>query len=361
MGRDGGGGVPTANVNVGLILDKAEMAGATAADFIAEQTEGVPSTIFADWSDPSEPDGWAKTGTHNAQNFVEQSGGLRLVGDGATVGLRLPASLSAGAWYRYEIDVTITSGSVEVEQRSDAASLTTERTISATGTVEGFIYGAGTATSLGLSLSVASDVTVNSLSLKDVPGRHFVALSDALRPVLKDSSGLQYLEIATDAGMVTEGDETVDAGFFACAELRYPVYDGPSSPERVFGISNSVKSHRQYVSMRTTGSNRIQTDGRIGGGTIYNVNSGFTINSPGEIFTLSGGHDGSTTLFVRKNSESRFEDVYDLAGDSTAAPMYLAGSPMALCHFFGGAFFDKSLSDVDQLSVIDWATGLADV
>ncbi|WP_297340307.1 hypothetical protein [Pseudophaeobacter sp.] len=57
--------------------------------------ELLGNTGFTAWADPTVPDGWTKTGTHNANNFVEQhENGIRIVSDGAFTGITQNTGIS---------------------------------------------------------------------------------------------------------------------------------------------------------------------------------------------------------------------------------------------------------------------------
>jgi hypothetical protein len=77
---------------------------------------GLPNEIingdFTDWTDSTVPDNWAKTGTHDANNYVEEGsagGTLRLVSDGTLIGI-IQDTVESGKTYTLTFDVLEING-----------------------------------------------------------------------------------------------------------------------------------------------------------------------------------------------------------------------------------------------------------
>ncbi|WP_375699943.1 hypothetical protein [Pseudophaeobacter sp. TrK17] len=77
--------------------------------------ELLDNTGFADWTSPDAPDEWSKTGTHNANNFVEQHGnGIRIVSDGAFTGITQNTGISGPKLVGIEV-VSVSGNGVVVQ------------------------------------------------------------------------------------------------------------------------------------------------------------------------------------------------------------------------------------------------------
>jgi hypothetical protein len=81
-------------------------------------SEKVTNGDFSAWTDPTVPDGWSKTGTHNASNYVaEDANGMRLVSDGTFVGIEDTNILVGGSLYKavfYVFSVTSSGGFIDI-------------------------------------------------------------------------------------------------------------------------------------------------------------------------------------------------------------------------------------------------------
>jgi len=71
---------------------------------------------FSAWADPTVPDNWTKAGTHDVNNYVEESvgGGCRVVSDGTLVYI-WQAVLTIGKTYRIKVDCSdVSAGSAQI-------------------------------------------------------------------------------------------------------------------------------------------------------------------------------------------------------------------------------------------------------
>lgn len=85
--------------------------------------EELVNGLFTKWADPTVPDWWAKQGTHDANNYVEESpdGHMRLVSDGTYVAISQDI-LTQGKTYEVIVEVTaVSAGSARVYNTGDFA------------------------------------------------------------------------------------------------------------------------------------------------------------------------------------------------------------------------------------------------
>jgi hypothetical protein len=138
---------------------------ATAPGGLTLDSELATNGDFSAWADPSVPDSWGKTGTHNATNYVaENANGMRLVSDGTLVGInRTP--LIAGALYKAESVIhSVSSGSIYV----DIGTVTPDlgKLHSAPGSLSWYYVPHNT--EIRVRRTGACDVIITSLSVKRV-------------------------------------------------------------------------------------------------------------------------------------------------------------------------------------------------
>lgn len=195
--RDGAGGAPAADDVVGFLMDKRQMGGQTAADFIAGLTELVTDGGFDVGTVPA---GWYEPRANSTISIV--SGRLNTQADDSAVfGAALTLSgLTVGEWYRvvYSCDPQ-TSPQVTVRV-DDASSLgnTPAEVVHTTEVVGAELFFQAIATSMYFGGVTAGDASYNfsfdDVSVKHVPGNHAVAISDAARPILRENSGVYSLD-----------------------------------------------------------------------------------------------------------------------------------------------------------------------
>ena len=129
--------------------------------------ELVTNGDFSAWTDPTVPDGWGKSGTHDANNYVEESpaGKLHLVSDGTLIGI-VQAILTVGKRYRISFDVdTLTTDGFKIVYSAAEEQITSTGSYSFAVVADGanfIIYRryAGT----------ACDITLDNLSVKEITG-----------------------------------------------------------------------------------------------------------------------------------------------------------------------------------------------
>jgi hypothetical protein len=178
-----GGANAVADGPVGLMLDKAQMGGLTAAEYLAalDTPELVTNGTFDTDSNWNKGTGWtisggvaSVSGTASRQYLQQNITGITL-----------------GKIYQLKFEVvSITSGSVKIFQGSGAYSLpsasttgTFTRTYASASTSNIFFYG-----------DPGDDFSIDNISVKEIPGYHATAPSDAARPILRDVSSTYALD-----------------------------------------------------------------------------------------------------------------------------------------------------------------------
>ena len=125
-------------------------------------TEVVPDIAFTQWTDPTVPDGWAKEGTHNATNYVEENaGGLRFVSDGTYTGIKIAESLIASKSYVIQFGTIIGSGALIL---SGSSTLVTFSSVDSGKTY--VVTADGTQLTLKRA-GGAADVVISSISIEE--------------------------------------------------------------------------------------------------------------------------------------------------------------------------------------------------
>ena len=189
VGTDGSGGNPSVGDTVGVILDKSQMGGVTASAFIESQTELVTNGTF-----DTDATGW--TAINSAA--LSSVNGQLVVENGATSFGRADqeVTITNGSTYVVSFDIIGgTSSNLNFRGGTSAAGI---QYFSATGVGSySFIF---TATNTTLYLATFSSnvlgetIIIDNVSVKEIPGNHLTAPSDAARPILRADGELYYLE-----------------------------------------------------------------------------------------------------------------------------------------------------------------------
>lgn len=194
VGLDGSGGNPAVggSTSIGVVLDKAQMGGRTAAAFVAAQPELVINGTFA-----ADTAGW--TGQSDAALSV--AGGALRVTRSATAGTfpraeQTLANLVVGRTYLMTGTVRGLSLSGGAARFDTAANATTVAVATATApTTFTLVFRAiSTVHTLRAGISpgasnVGDWVEYDDISLKELPGNHALAPADNQRPVLAAAEG----------------------------------------------------------------------------------------------------------------------------------------------------------------------------
>jgi len=168
--RTGGANATPGSV-VGIMLDTRKMGGQTAADFIAEQ----PEKLSGSWS--------MSTSGGTATATESPSGTLNLTGDGTNSGLADKSFTSvANSWYI----ITFTVGTAQIIFRAGTSQGGSQLLTGAAynvGSNTVLIRATTTTTWLRFNRQTASLSVASGVSVKEIPGYHAVAPSDAARSV----------------------------------------------------------------------------------------------------------------------------------------------------------------------------------
>lgn len=158
---------------VGIMLDKSQMGGKTAAAFIAEQ-----SNI---WSDASASVVGGSQNLGGGVYRIYSSAGANSYAANTTL-------LTVGEWYevRFTIDSVTTLGSGVKVNDIGAAFTTVGECVS--------ILKAETTTAAIKRNGAACDIQISNVQFRRIPGYHALAPSDAARPILRSASSKNYLD-----------------------------------------------------------------------------------------------------------------------------------------------------------------------
>jgi hypothetical protein len=169
-----GGANAVADGPVGLMLDKAQMGGLTAAQFIADQPELVTNGTFDTDTD------WNKTGD------TVISGGVCTITNVSGAALSQNISAATDAVYSIRIDVNSLTGTLRVR-------IGVSGFVNLTVGTNNVIFQA-TGTNLAIVTSGTASAEIDNISVREIPGYHATAPSDAARPILRDVTGTYALD-----------------------------------------------------------------------------------------------------------------------------------------------------------------------
>lgn len=172
--------------NLGLILDKAQMGGKTAAVFIANQPELITNGDF-----PTDDTGWTSSeSVPTDQTNIVNINGLRITNVTAVYGLIYQTFTTVvGERYRVQLELTETSGSNFLMRIGTAGGLGDIASYSiapSLGVKHGIFTAIGTTTyfSIGNSTNnMAAYQTIDDASVKAIPGNHALNATAAQLPV----------------------------------------------------------------------------------------------------------------------------------------------------------------------------------
>lgn len=226
IGRNGSGGNPGGGDVVGMILDKRFMGNKTAAAFIAGQTELVTNGGFAADSDWTKGVGWSISG--GAAMCDGSQGATTLLESDVAI-----LDVAVGEWAVVTMTVSeVLAGSVSLIFRNAGGyayqNFDAILNISAPGTYTQIIKKTVAAFfDLAIQASASFVGTISSVSLKEVPGNHLIAPSDAARPVLRDeiAEGVN-VDVSAQPELVTNGDFASAAGW---STSTWTISDGTAS------------------------------------------------------------------------------------------------------------------------------------
>ena len=191
----------SAGDTIGTILDKSQMGGLTAEAFIESQTDLVP--VGASWHLVNT--GWTVSTDGKTASFDGSTG--------ATYFAQPTNSLTVGATYILTFDVTAQGGTATIDVITGAYDV--KRNLTA-GSYSMVFEAAATAVGFRNVNTDTDTITVENIVLKEIPGNHLIAPSDAARPVLRADGELYYLEFdGTDDQMEASSVIGYNDGFTA--------------------------------------------------------------------------------------------------------------------------------------------------
>lgn len=173
---------------IGIMLDKGQMGGKTAAAFIASQPELVTNGGF-----DTDLTGWSESDPNLTATWV--AGGVQLFRSGAVnpanCFIQTVSGLTIGRFYRLNLNVSNAQGAWEI--------------IHNTGTYQSgawMLSGQNTLIVKALSITITfrfwcdegPTVILDNISLKALPGYHAIAPSDAARPLYKTDGTHHYVD-----------------------------------------------------------------------------------------------------------------------------------------------------------------------
>jgi hypothetical protein len=347
QGRDGSTAAAVGSP-VGYWLDKRLMGGQTAGAFIATLTNRR-DTGFTQASGS----GTATYNTATGDGSATRGADLNNQGGVVFSGIAGPNS----------IDVENT-GSVNLTVRTGFGGAILA-TINPGQRVERLYVPTGTAFAIN---PVANDTTIQFIvhSVREIPGNHAIAPSDAARPVLRQTAGgLYYLEFdgtddelrltsATALGMARNV-----GGFTIGAAYRFTV--SPSSNRRIFSVSiNSASGSTRAGAIGGTASGQIHVGGRrldsegfVSISVAENTNDNILVG----VFDYS-----ASNLFLRRNgalSASNTSFQTDGATSDTNSLAVGLGSDGAGGQFFNGRIYrlialPRVWTDAEQTNAEQW-------
>jgi len=198
VGTDGSGGSPVVGDPVGMMLDSSGVSG-TMQQFIDGQPELVTNGGFDTDNDWTKGADWAISGgvavkVPGTQNALYQD---------------ISSGLTDLSWYKVTFDVTLSAGTFVVFFTGN-----TVETITTSGSYTFILQASATNDRLAFQGQVATNGTIDNVSIKEIPGYHAIAPSDAARPTLMDDPDTTWGPL-TDNGQ--RGDELVTNGQFYSA------------------------------------------------------------------------------------------------------------------------------------------------
>lgn len=327
-GSTGANGQP-----VGIMLDKSYMGGASAAAYIAARPELAVNGGFdadASWTKGA---GWTIAGG---------------VGVATASSADLSqAVLTVGKWYRVTFDATVVSGTVTPKAGSGASGTA----VSATASGVTAVLRAATTTSLIFTGSTFTG-TIDNISVKEIPGFHALAPSDAARPVCTVASGLTYL--AADGT-----DDWMNV---------FPALNLGDAWWHVGGWRSDADSKRPF-----TVWSGLQGAVRSG-----NVNGEWQWMNSGSVQTkiCTGNPAAINVLTIERASLTAIAGRYNAGGAASMTPFDNTGGTHALAlfsasnssysgglngRFYGGAWASGSMSATERATLEAYAASLAGV
>lgn len=339
-----GGSTGAVDSVVGIMLDKSEMSGKTAAAFIAGQSEL--------WTDPTPTivDSGGSTGAYN------QSTNTMSNGAGGTSGyprFQFGLGLTIGSWYwvsgRIDGDRSAFN-LVRVAGSGSTASLSYNAT---TGIFFGVLKAeAAYIEILTVGTTTYTNAVLAEISVKSLPGYHALAPSDAARPILRSASSKNYLDAdGTDDWM--QVFPTLD---LTAAWWHVGGWTIEATGKYAFCLSNSAASaayRRNGTAAEWLNSGSTFSSPHGGDPTSTHV---LTLEHSGFAGTLAGRYNGANAgSLTPYNYTAETKGLAFFSRGNAAYSLGLDG------RFYGGAFGTGALSSADRALLERYVASLTGV
>jgi len=350
--RQSSGGILQGNISadgdeVGIMLDKSRMRGATAAAFIAAGPE-----LYT---------GGAAAGTPGYE--IKSGETWEIWADGAGSGaVTILANAPAFSWFEVRLTLTTRgadSRAIDCRLANGTGGLTYPAAFVAAG-AHRFMVRTGTAVSdIFLTLpNVSFGGFYSDISVKAVPGFHAIAPSNATRPLYKTSGGLHWLQ--------TDGVDDWMQVFPTCnlGEVWSHVggwFDGnPTASRYLFTPTNDFRGAVRSIDIGGTNEYRIRNAADTG---TIGITSAVDLAIP---HVLTVQKTALTSATGRINSAASLTAaIFDttalakgLALFSGRNDSYVSG---LLCHFYGGVWIGGKLTENNRMSLEEYIVSITGV
>lgn len=346
--RTGGANATSGSV-VGIMLDKSYMGGATAADFIAAQPELIVNGTFG-----TNLTGWtnASTGTGTA-TWTASGAALARIDAGNAGILRQTWTTVANRWYwvTYSAATAAIKCGVGTSALDDSLSNTSAL---AGATTVALFRASGTTTHIYfIGTTNATTAVLDNVSVKEIPGFHAIAPSDAARPTVTIAGGLGYL--------TTNGTENWMQVFptLNLGEQWWHVggWRADANNDYAFSLSNSSTK-----AALLRGSDVWQW--RNAADSAF---AALSTSNPGTLNVTTVEQTATNSIGLRYNGAAQVApfDPFDDSGATQGLALFSAintgAAGVFAGRFYGGAFAPGSLSAGRRAIVEQWAARLAGV
>ena len=209
VGTDGSGGSPAVGDPVGMMLDTSGLSGSM-EEFLSSQTELVTNGTF-----DTDTSGWGHNNTSGTSTFSVTGGEATFTRDafGDSFYQTDVAPAVAGV-YLLTLDITaISGGGLRYSfSPTSAANPSNQVTASSVGSYSTAFVSDGTLLDFVFDLDTnGASVTIDNISVKELPGNHAIAPTDPARPILMDDPDTTWASLTDDG---TRGPELVTNGGF---------------------------------------------------------------------------------------------------------------------------------------------------
>ena len=334
-----GGSTGAVDSVVGIMLDKHSMGGKTAANFIAGQSELAVNGDFS-----SGATGWTVSGNDGTHIATFSGGTLRFQSDttSPTLLVNNSFSMTAGAWYQITTVCSAwTSGTVKENNTNVAMASGVGTTV----VVAKALY----SDFAGLTRSGTNvDLTIDSISIKLIPGYHALAPSDAARPILRagyvDTDGVDdWMQIFPTLNL---GEQWWHVGG----------WQSNTSGKHSFATSNAGTNRASLRNASGAWSWRSSADASVAIATGNCAVANVATLEQASTSSISGRYNGGGDLTITPYDDSASTQGLALfSGNNASYDAGIAG------RFYGGAFGTGTLTSTDRALLERYVAGLTGV